>query len=85
MKYIDLALIDYGDGNREVCIAPKFKMEVCQKVMTAFGIGKVVEVATIHDDDEVLKLFCQVVSVRRVTSIIKDLEYKEDEHDLPEE
>lgn len=79
MSCLDLVLVDYGQGNKEICEAPPWRLSVGDRVVTDFGIGVVVEDITISDEDSTYKLFSKIRKLKRVNSILRDLEYEDDD------
>ena len=78
MGYLDLALVDYGNGNKEICEAPPFCVSVGERVVTDFGIGTVEECATVVRTDGLYELLRKERKLPRVKSYLRDFSYEED-------
>lgn len=79
---IDIVLIEYSKGVREVCKAPFASLSVGNKVQTDFGTGSVLDVCSIYEDNRVLELFNACHIVMNVLAVIKELKYEEPHNDL---
>lgn len=80
MEYIDLVLVDYGNGcGTEICYAPRRAVDVGDTVLTNFGEGTVTETLFTYSEDEVYSFFKRNMKIRQVLSKIVKIEYEEAE------
>ena len=71
---IDLVYCEDEKGNKEICVAPYHSCHEGDRVITEFGITKVVEIVSTYDGDDIYDFFKEHTTIRPVQAVIKDLE-----------
>ncbi len=80
MRYLELALIKYRSGSKEICEAPMAALQVGDIVKTEFDYGVVEDLYPVCEDNRLFQLMQKERKIYRVLSIMKELKY-----DLPTE
>lgn len=75
-NYIDLVLINYDHGGKELCYAPLSAVNVDDIVESEFGRGTVVDVVTCDKSNSILRIVENAFLVRPVLSIINPIKYE---------
>lgn len=74
---IDLVLVEFLGGTREVCKAPYCSLKQGNRVYTDFGSGTVLDVETVLEDNRLLELFNAAHNVPKVLAVINELKFEE--------
>lgn len=74
--YIDLVLINYDYGGKELCFAPLSAVNVDDIVESEFGRGTVVDVVTCDKSNKIYHIADKAFHIRPVLSIINPIKYE---------
>ena len=78
MKDFDLVAVEYNNGCKELCYAPRFNVTEGAVVNTEFGTGTVRKTLMCWDEDEVFQILAYCQTLHPILSVVKELDYGAD-------